>query len=53
MEQRRIRAQNCGGRERELRDAAGRDISLKKAEGDIEKGLGGVGEGVLIGLCQS
>ena len=35
------------------RSGTGRDITFKKAEGGIEKGLGGVGEGVLFGLWQS
>ena len=37
----------------ERRSGTGRDITFKKAEGGIGKGLGGVGEEVLIGLCQS
>ena len=37
----------------ERRSGTGRDIAFKKAEGGIVKGLGGVGEGVLVGLCQS
>lgn len=33
----------------ERRSGTGRDIAFKKAEGGLEKGLGGVGEGVLVG----
>lgn len=37
----------------ERRSGTGRDIACRKAEGGIEKGLGGVGERMLVGLCQS